>query len=63
MLRRELSDDDVRIQAEALQRYLAKRDNKGAEFWWASKGFEGADRAAILLALSDLDDSDGRETA
>jgi uncharacterized Rossmann fold enzyme len=52
---RELSPEEVRRQAEVLGDYLAKPDNKGAEFWLDSKGFTDGDRRAILLALSDLE--------
>lgn len=52
--RRELSDSDVMLQAEACRDYLRKAGNKGASFWVASKGFKPADRRAVLLALGEI---------
>jgi hypothetical protein len=53
---RELSDAAVLGQAEALASYLARPGNRGAKFWLDSKDFASGDRAAILVALRDLDD-------
>ena len=52
---RELSPADVRHEAEALAGYLAKPGNRGASFWLTGKRFAPADRAAVLLALADLE--------
>ncbi len=50
---REITDAQAREQAEALARYVHR--GGAASRWLSSKGFLPADRAAILLALSDLD--------
>jgi hypothetical protein len=49
---RELSEEEARLQAEALRGYLAKPVNRGAAFWFASKDLGPADRRTILHALS-----------
>lgn len=53
-MRRELSDVDVREQADALRQYVSR--GGAASRWMDSKGFGASDRAAILLALTDGDD-------
>jgi hypothetical protein len=53
---RELSDAAVLVQAQALASYLEKPGNRGAKFWLDSKDFAPADRAAVLVALRDLED-------
>jgi len=55
---RELSDEDVKLQAEACWRYLRKPGSRGASFWCSSKGFGPADRAAVLMALGEIDEAD-----
>lgn len=55
---RELSDAEVMEQAQACRDYLRKPKNLGASFWATSKGFAPADRAAVLMALGDMDDDD-----
>ena len=51
---REMSDEAVLHQAEALADYV----NRGgsASRWLDSKDFTPADRAAVLVALHDLED-------
>lgn len=53
-MKRELSDADVRVQAEALRDYVSR--GGAASLWLTSKGLLSGDRAAVLLALSDMDD-------
>lgn len=53
MVRRELTDAQAREQAQALDDYVKR--GGAASRWLDSKGFCQADRAAILLALVDLD--------
>lgn len=52
---RELSDDEVLRQAETCREYV-RRGGRGASFWLDSKGFAGDDRAAIVLAMGELDE-------
>ena len=53
---RELSDEAVQHLAEAVRAYICKPGNRGAAFLLDSKGLRTADRRAVLLALSDLED-------
>jgi hypothetical protein len=53
---RGLNDEAAFFEGRALSEYLAKPGNRGAKFWLDSKDFAPADRAAILVALRDLDD-------
>jgi hypothetical protein len=52
---RELSDEAVQHEAEALRDYLRKPGNAGASRWLDSKDFSPADRVAILTALHDME--------
>lgn len=52
---RELSDVEVRRQAEALAAYVTRGGN--ASRWLSSKGLAPADRRAVLLAWRDLEDA------
>lgn len=53
--KRELSEVDVMLQAEACRDYLRKPGNRGASFWCTTKGFKPEDRRAVLMALGELD--------
>lgn len=57
---RELSDVDAREQAAALHAHVSR--GGAASRWLDSKGFGAEDRAAIVLALSDLDQETDAET-
>ena len=56
MTGRDYSDETVRDLAEALAAYIRKPGNRGVSFILDSKGLCPADRAAVLLALGDLED-------
>lgn len=49
------SDEAIERQAWALMEYLARPDNRGAQFWLDSKDFGPEDRTAILLRVGDSD--------
>lgn len=48
---RNLSDEEVKHQAEALAAYLAKPGNRGGSWWLKSKDFGLADQLSILSIL------------
>jgi len=52
--RRELSDETVRLQAEALRAYVARGGS--ASRWLDSRDILPGDRAAVLLAWADLEE-------
>ncbi len=54
-MNREFSDAAIADQAEQLRDYLSKPDSRGASFWLDSKDLAPADRAAVLVALGDLE--------
>lgn len=54
---RELSDDDVRREAQACRTYIGKPGSRGASWWVRSKGFSAEDASAIIRALGDMDEA------
>jgi putative metallopeptidase len=56
VMRRELTDTQVIEQAQAAQAHVKRGGSLSR--WLDSKGFTGADRTAIVVAVSELDDVD-----
>ena len=50
---------NAQAQAVALATYIEKPGNRGASFWLDGKDFSPRERAAILVALRDLQEEDG----